>query len=490
MKPTTPKEYLEQAMSLGRKALDLDPENILAARTLGLAYLYSGMAAEAGVLLERTLESLPADSAELTELSFSLARAYCQDGQTDRAQACFRKALREKDPSPVSWLLTAWCLLDKGNLEAAARAFQKTAEIDYRLGNARSLQASACALLARYETAIETFTLSSTSGGPGSYDLCGVAACLIATGADEKALPVLEEAALLPPEKMTSLSRDDAARASSDALFRDLLEFHIDAAAKKPSSLQNSRRGADLLILRLAGRVISKLEGLNIPFSAPHRLPEYLKCVLYRRLEMHDKNIAGCQAILEEDSADPLAAHLLLKSNEALGTPNQAIGFYKEVLTRNTKDIGAALRIIDMYLELEDMDLALVYCRKALDIEPENIQANYNMGLILLRKDRAYAALPYLQKASELDKGNAATLLALGEAQAKAKNYPAAKSAWETVAENDTHGEWGRQAREKLAALNSGNGEAAPPAQAVPEARKEEAPAPAPAKPAAEEGGS
>ena len=103
------------------------------------------------------------------------------------------------------------------------------------------------------------------------------------------------------------------------------------------------------------------------------------------------------------------------------------------------------------------------------------------MGLILLRKDRAYAALPYLQKAAELDKGNAATLLALGEAQAKAKNHPAARRAWKTVAENDTHGEWGRQAREKLAALDAGRDEAPQPAPEKPAKKKDAAP---------EEGGS
>lgn len=464
MKPTTPREYLEEAISLARRALELEPENRLASKTLGLAYLYAGKPGDAVSLLETTLQSLPEDSPDAAELNFGLARAYCHDGQVERAQARFQQALGEKDHSPAAWLLTAWCLLDKGNLEAAAKAFMKTAEIDYRLANALSAQASACGLLGRYETAIETFYLNNAKNGPSVYDLCGAAACNIAIGADNKALAALEEAAALPPERMTPLNRADGAKASSDAVFQELLEYYTRAASKEPASLKNNRRGADLLILRLAARVISKLEGGNFPLSAPHRLPDYLKCALYRKLDMHDRNIEGCQRILEEDSGDPLAAHLLLKSNEALGTPNQAIGFYKEVLTRNAKDIGAALRVIDMYMELEDMDLALVYCRKALDIEPENIQANYNMGLILLRKDRAYAALPYLQKASELEPGHAATLLALGEAQAKAKNHPAAKRAWETVSENDTHGEWGRQARERLAALGALGNEAPQPA--------------------------
>jgi len=456
MKPATPREYLDEALKLSLKALELDPDNNLAYVTLGMAYLKAGKPADAVTRLERALEIHPADGKGAEELSLSLGEAYCHTGQPEKAQELFQKAVREKEPSPTAWLLTAYCLLNQGNLEAAAKAFLKTAELDHRLANARSVYAGVCALLGRYETGTEAFRQNAAKNGANVFDLCGAAACLLATGSDEKALAALEEAALLPPEKSSLLDPSLAGTAASDGLFSGLRDFYMRAAlAKDKSRLRNCRHGADLLILRAAGRIIGKTTGKDFPLSAPHRLPGYLKCAIYWKMGLHDKTIECCQNILEEDSGNPLAAHLLLRSNEALGTPNKAIGFYKNVLARNNRDIGAALRVVDMYLELEDIDLALVYCRKALDIEPENLQANYNMGLILLRKDRAYAALPYLQKAAGLDPGNAATLLALGEAHARSRNHRAARSAWEKVAANDTHGEWGRQARERLAALGS-----------------------------------
>ncbi|MDO8803626.1 MAG: tetratricopeptide repeat protein [Elusimicrobiota bacterium] len=470
MKPATPSEYLDEAIKLSLRALELDQDNLLASTTLGLAYLKAGQSGDSIARLEKTLNSLPADADGLVELNLSLGQAYCHAGRTEEAQACFLKAVREKAPSALVFLLTGYCLLAQGEQEGAMKAFLRAAELDPRLANPHSVLACALALLGRYETAIEAFYQNTARNGPNAFDMCAVGACLYAAaGSGEKALTVLEEAALLQPQNITALDRAAAEEAAAGGIFFYLRDFYLRAArVNDKAALRDSRLGADLLILHVCGRIITKLAGKDSPLLTPHMLPHYLKCAIYFKQGLHDRNIECCRHILEADSGDPLAARLLQQSNAALGTPDKAVGFYKEVLTRNSRDIGAALRVIDMYLELGDMDLALVYCRKALDIEPQDLQANYNMGLILLRKERAYAALPYLQKAAELDSDNAVTLLALGEAQAQTRDFAAARSAWEKVAAADTHGEWGRQAREKLAALGAQREEASPPAAAVP----------------------
>ena len=54
------------------------------------------------------------------------------------------------------------------------------------------------------------------------------------------------------------------------------------------------------------------------------------------------------------------------------------------------------------YFRLEELDTATEHLRKAVEIDPDNYQAHYNLGLVLTRAGRHEAAVPHAKQAYEL----------------------------------------------------------------------------------------
>ena len=65
--------------------------------------------------------------------------------------------------------------------------------------------------------------------------------------------------------------------------------------------------------------------------------------------------------------------------------------------------------------------------REALHHEPENFEANHDLGWLLLENNRAKEAIPYLQHAAEINSADYENTFALARAENEAGNYEAAR---------------------------------------------------------------
>jgi tetratricopeptide (TPR) repeat protein len=74
-------------------------------------------------------------------------------------------------------------------------------------------------------------------------------------------------------------------------------------------------------------------------------------------------------------------------------------------------------------LQVNKLDDAQVYLRRALAIDPNFADGNYLMGILLLRQKEPGRASSYLQKSVELSPNHASALLALGEAEYLQHDY-------------------------------------------------------------------
>jgi tetratricopeptide (TPR) repeat protein len=113
------------SFALYEHALSLDPENPLALRGLGAAYVDGGMPAQAIAPLGEAAKRLPEDAQTWTNLGI----AYATVGRAPEAEASFERALRMTPRDPYVWFNAGIAAALRGDWPAAAAAEQQLQEL-------------------------------------------------------------------------------------------------------------------------------------------------------------------------------------------------------------------------------------------------------------------------------------------------------------------------------------------------------------------------
>jgi len=186
-------------------------------------------------------------------------------------------------------------------------------------------------------------------------------------------------------------------------------------------------------VLRVSGRA-AEAEPLlaQVIEASPGAVAAYMemarvKLALDRAPEaLGDASIAAAMA-----ENDPEAQALVLEVKVAralqdLRQGNHALAEQDLTQLRGEHPESARVRLALARAQLErrDVDAAIVELTRAVELEPENSEAQYELGRVQLKlKSNPAAAVTPLEKAAELDPGNAVYLTALGTALVGAQEF-------------------------------------------------------------------
>jgi tetratricopeptide (TPR) repeat protein len=71
-----------------------------------------------------------------------------------------------------------------------------------------------------------------------------------------------------------------------------------------------------------------------------------------------------------------------LTTPENLKTADQAIGIFKDVLSKDPNDVNSMKQIAGIYFSVKDLDNAKLWQKKVLDVDPKDPEAAYTVGVI------------------------------------------------------------------------------------------------------------
>ena len=110
----------------------------------------------------------------------------------------------------------------------------------------------------------------------------------------------------------------------------------------------------------------------------------------------------------------------------------EAVTFYEKTLMQHPHHPEAQHNLANAYMMLGDMEKALNYFMRQLEIAPLP-ETYYNIGVILLSKERNQDAIAYLEQAKQAQPDYLPIYLNLGGIYLKLQNYPAAIDAYKTA---------------------------------------------------------
>lgn len=177
----------------------------------------------------------------------------------------------------------------------------------------------------------------------------------------------------------------------------------------------------DVDILYTAHRIYSELSDetmLSLAMIAPDsaRMHQLMAHELARQAK-DDAAIANYRIALK---IDPQRADVryelaeMLNTQSSPGAQSEAEKEYKAALAGNPFDEKSESRLGDIALRRSDLKSALECYSRALEMQPDDADANLGMAKILISKHEPQKAEPYLERAAQLEPFNAATHYRLG----------------------------------------------------------------------------
>jgi tetratricopeptide (TPR) repeat protein len=109
----------------------------------------------------------------------------------------------------------------------------------------------------------------------------------------------------------------------------------------------------------------------------------------------------------------------------------EAIGALIQVTEQSPKFAPAYFELAICYQQQKNLDKALEYYQKTLDLDPTNPDAAYNSGLILFSENRVDEALTYFEKALSIKADDPAFLEMAGRCYVHQANFEKAIECFE-----------------------------------------------------------
>ncbi|MDI6642376.1 MAG: tetratricopeptide repeat protein, partial [Elusimicrobiota bacterium] len=104
----------------------------------------------------------------------------------------------------------------------------------------------------------------------------------------------------------------------------------------------------------------------------------------------------------------------------------------------------------EIYCITEKYDRAILHCQKAIEVNPNDLESNYHLGLAYAKKTLHFSAIAYLEKVVKLQHNNLEAWKLLGDCYEARGRLDEARNCWRKVAELDPHSPTGIEARKKL----------------------------------------
>jgi len=445
------KEYLEEAIKFGQKALELAPDNYQAHLALGGAYLKKGKYDDSFKFLEKALQ-LNSDPADLEKIYFYIGEVYFAKDLVANAITYFEKIAEQGSPLPAVYFILAICYRKKGDYNTAVSLYKKIIDIDTQYNHVYSALGSAYILMKNYKEAISAFEKNMGINGKNGHDLYALGACYMSEGEYDKAIDYLEEALRFSSETDTWIYLS----LGSAYHLVNYLSLALDCYGEVLSqgddkALKYYRRAGDLLSIDIYRQIIAKEVKTRFEWRSTKMIPYYLLIIVYKHQGAYDIAIETCQKILAVDPSDGLASFLLAELHTAQkSSPQVAIDAYKKVLEQDSQDIETMIKLVKLYLEQQQYDLALIYVQKALAVNSNNPEVNFQAGLVYWKKELSYTAQPLLGKAVELAPNNPEAFFYLGEVYSSLRNQDSARRAWQKAAELAPDSQFGMEANKRL----------------------------------------
>jgi tetratricopeptide (TPR) repeat protein len=112
-----------------------------------------------------------------------------------------------------------------------------------------------------------------------------------------------------------------------------------------------------------------------------------------------------------------------------------SIEYCMKAISLNNKDASSYYRLATIYNDQGDSEKALQYCSRSIEADPENGDRYYPMAILVARQDRS-AALPYLQKAVDLNTTYDYCYILLASFYVRQNQFEKAQQALEKAIEN------------------------------------------------------
>ncbi len=436
----------EKAEETYKKVLEEEPDSKNAAEELARLYFDQGDYEQAVELLEKI------DDEEMdARLLGTLAYAYTQTSEFDKAVAVYGKALARDPDNQEVRLSYAEALMDGGRMAAARTELEKILKADPEDGAAHLRLAQLDRREGRFEEARKHLERARTLM-PDRVEVPYQQVLLEETlGSYDEAVEILQ--GLLKKSERAS-GKYTMGEASNRAVFLERLGQIYRAQEKYDQALgafeeilelgeQLAPRGEGLIVetLRLSRQQQKAIERAD---AAVEKYPKdrslrILQATLWGEQGKVDAAVQQLQTLLNKTPADReiqlAVAQIYSQARrylEAEAAARQAL-----TLSPNEEDQKYVFFVLgSIYERQKKYDLAEQEFRKVLAVDPLNAPAANYLGYMLAdRGVRLEESVKYIQKALELDPSNGAYMDSLGWAYFKMNRFDLAEPHLERAAQ-------------------------------------------------------
>ncbi len=369
------KSYV-QAETFLTKAVAAAPEFVLARRLLIMTYLRSGQSAKSLATLNQGM----AKGMQDPEIDSIAGEVYLQNGDMKKAEEYFAKAVKSAPKDPKKQTSLALAHLMGGKEDLAFGELQEVAASDPGITADMAL-VSAHLRRGNYEKALIAIDglEKKQPDKPFAHNLRG--RTLLAKKDTAGARKSFEQALALNPTyfpAVASLAGLDLA----DKKPEDAKKRFTDVIAKEPKNVQallalaelSDRTGAAKD--EVASLIAKAIDASPTDVTARHLLVEF-----HLTNKQLPKALSAAQSGVSALPESPELLDALGRAQLMSGETNQAIATFNKVVAMQPLSTKPLLRLADAHLAAKNKDGAVQSLKKALDLNPDLIDAQ--RGLIL-----------------------------------------------------------------------------------------------------------
>lgn len=420
--------------------LEVDSFDTQSLSDLATLYQYRGQPRRAAVLYERLMDVIGSNA----DVGTHLVQIYSDLGDFPRAIAVLKQCLREEPDDPSFREMLASAYLHLRQTDSALTIYRDLVERYPDESEARHTLADLLSSMSRWDEAFVHYRIlcedSSVSGDTLNLVLDSLYGHLRSKGMfDDSIFQILSEVAL----EDTSLWYP-CVLCGGACLFA-----HEDSAANSWMNAALHRTADSISTLVSIGQVYLEREYFNRVLDVTIAAPRYrdfrlflIRSYALNRLHHYEEAVSSLYSSLEIFPRNWLAlAELALYHEEEKHYPAADSAF--EAALEIKPDYALALNNYSYSLAERgvQLDRALDMSRRALDLEPHNLNYVDTYGWILFKLSKLDSAAFYIQRAVDDRNPSSAVIEHLGDVQFKRGLQAEAVHLWERALKLDDHNE-------------------------------------------------
>jgi cellulose synthase operon protein C len=449
----------KRARELSQNLVQMLPNNPLVLQLAGAVELQLGATGQAEIYLSKALQSAPG----LVLARRLLVATYLRAGQPAKALAALNTAAGKDGIEPALYSLAGEAYLQSGDAKKAEEYFAKALKLDP--DNARKRTALAVTQLAGGQTASALDELQNIAGSDPSVtaDLALISAHL-RRQEFAKALAAIDKLEAKQPDKPTAanlrgrvqLAQKDTAAARKSferALSIDPNFFAataslaaLDMADKKPEDakkrfeallVKDPKNGQALLALaqlaaanRAGKDEIAALLTKAVEANPTEVAPRLLLIDLFLRSNDNKQALAAAQIAVSAVPGSPELLGALGRTQHVSGDLNQALTTYGKLVALQPLSPQPLIRLAEVQASNKDIPAARQSLRKALEIKPEELDAQRAL-IVLDVGDKKYQDAIAMARSVQAQRPKDSTgFLLEGDVKFARKDWDAAAAAY------------------------------------------------------------